>query len=304
MQKKTTDQIIAEFKKVHGAQYNYSHVNYINIDTKVTIECHEHGEFKQTPYKHLKKQGCPKCGLLKISERKRKTTKQIISEFREIHGNKYDYSKVKYLKSNSKVEILCATHGIFKQAPTDHLSGQGCPKCGITNRSNSLRKTTAQIISEFQKVHGDRFDYSIVEYINIDSEVTIICNEHGEFRQSPFNHLKGKGCRKCSSKANAKRRSKTTEQIIQEFRDTHRDRYNYSKVNYQGAHKKVIIICHDHGEFSITPSHHLNGVGCAECKGVKKLEQAEVIARFREVWGDLYDYSLVDYYNNRNDVLI
>jgi superfamily II DNA or RNA helicase len=168
----------------------------------------------------------------------------------------------------------------------------------------SQKKTQEDIITEFIKVHGNRYDYSKIEYVSIDTEIIIKCSEHGEFRQSPYYHLKGKGCRKCSSFESAKKRSKTKEQIVKEFTAKHGDRYNYSKVDYQGAHKKVIIICNDHGEFSLTPSHHLRGVGCAKCKGVKKLEQAAVIARFKEVWGNRYDYTLVDYFNNRKEIII
>ena len=60
--KKTLDEVIKLFIKRHNNKYDYSKVEYVNSSTKVCIICPEHGEFWQTPHKHLSGQGCPKCG--------------------------------------------------------------------------------------------------------------------------------------------------------------------------------------------------------------------------------------------------
>ena len=106
---------------------------------------------------------------------------------------RYNYSKVEYKNNTTKVCIICSEHGDFWQKPRLHLKGHGCPKCG-----NSLTKTTKECIEDFKKVHGDKYDYSKVEYVNSKKKVTIICPEHGEFLQRPNAHLRGRGCPKCS----------------------------------------------------------------------------------------------------------
>lgn len=124
-----TDTFINKSRKVHGDKYDYSKVEYINAHTKVGILCPEHGEFWQTPNKHLSGQGCPKCGAKRRSDSSRFTTKDFIEKARQVHKCKYDYSKVEYKDSNSKVCIICPKHGEFWQVANNHLQGQGCPKC-------------------------------------------------------------------------------------------------------------------------------------------------------------------------------
>lgn len=61
----------------------------------------------------------------------------------------------------------------------------------------SKKKTTEQFISEAIKVHGDKYDYSKVEYKGCNTDVLIICPIHGEFSQTPTHHLLGCGCKRC-----------------------------------------------------------------------------------------------------------
>ena len=104
------------------------------------------------------------------------TSEQIIESFRKVHGNTYDYSKVVYIKSNEKIEIICPEHGPFFQTPNHHKSGAGCPKC------NSTKKLTQEeVIAQFKETHGDKYDYSKVRYIRSKDKVEIICKVHGPF---------------------------------------------------------------------------------------------------------------------------
>ena len=190
--KLTFQEFVVNARKIHGDKYDYSKVDYINNRTKVCIICPEHGEFWQTPYKHISGQGCPKC------KGKNKTTKDFIKEAKEIHGNKYDYSKVEYINSDTKVCIICPEHGEFWQTPHSHLSGSSCFKC-----SKNLKLNKHSFIDKARNIHGDRYDYSKVEYVNNKTKVCIICPEHGEFWQAPQNHINQKqGCSKCSEKTN------------------------------------------------------------------------------------------------------
>jgi hypothetical protein len=191
--KKTKEEFIKEATEKHKGKYDYSKVEYVNARTKVCIICPEHGEFEQLPNNHIKGYGCPTCGVENRSEKRTLTKEDFIKKAREVHGNKYDYSKVEYVNCMTKVCIICPEHGEFKQVPSQHLSGKGCSKC-----SGCYVPTTEEWIVSARKVHGDKYDYSKVEYVNALTKVCIICPEHGEFWQTPNNHTNGKGCPKCN----------------------------------------------------------------------------------------------------------
>lgn len=115
-----------------------------------------------------------------------------------IHFNKYDYSNVEYVNSHTKITISCKIHGEFIQRPNSHLNGSGCRKCGIDSNISKNTKTNDEFIQNAIDVHGDKYDYSKVEYINSNSKITINCKTHGEFKQKPSSHLSGHGCSRCS----------------------------------------------------------------------------------------------------------
>lgn len=123
---------------------------------------------------------------------KKLTAEEFIEKAKQIHGHKYDYSKVEYLGCNVDICIICPIHGEFWQKPYKHLSGQGCKKCVSENQS--LKRN---FIEKARRIHGDKYDYSKVEYINAHTKIRIICPIHGEFLQTPDNHLRGKRCPKC-----------------------------------------------------------------------------------------------------------
>ena len=124
-------------------------------------------------------------------------TETFILKAKLVHNGKYDYSKVEYVNSKTKVCIICPEHGEFWQTPKSHLRGQGCRLCYNQRTKERLHKTTEQFISESKLIHGDKYNYSKVEYKGCLEKVCIICPEHGEFWQTPLNHLQGHGCTKC-----------------------------------------------------------------------------------------------------------
>ena len=202
--------------------------------------------------------------------RKKKTTEEFIEQARKTHGDRYDYSKTNYTGAFDKVKIICPIHGEFEQIATNHLNGDNCPKCS----GKYALKTTKQFIEEAKKVHGDRYDYSKTIYNGVFEEVTIICPEHGEFRQKPREHLSGCGCQLCGNKKTwDKRGRKTTKQFIEEARKIHGEKYDYSKAYYKNAREKIEIICHkkyrnglEHGSFFQKAGSHLSGNGCPHCR--------------------------------------
>ena len=297
--KLNASEFINRAREVHGDKYDYSKVNYVNSKTKVCIICPEHGEFWQRPSRHLIGDGCPKCGgsgKLNASE--------FINRAREVHGDKYDYSKVDYMGTHTKVCIICPEHGEFWQTPSHHLKGIGCPKCGIESVRKSNISSAEEFINKAHEVHGNKYDYSKVNYVNSQTKVCIICPEHGEFWQTPNMHLMGRGCAKCANELRQKNLSSNTEEFISKAREVHGDKYDYSKIKYVNSDTKVCIICPEHGEFWQIPFAHLNGQGCPKCAGVGKLNTNEFIKKAREVHGDKYDYSKVNYMGTHTKVCI
>lgn len=186
--RKTTSQFIIESRDVHGYRYNYDLVDYRANNVKVAIICDKHGTFYIRPSDHLRGQGCNICGGTK-----RKSTTEFIDDAKLVHGDFYNYSNVNYRNNRTKVSIECPKHGLFNQKPDDHLRGNGCPKC-----ANNVRLTVDIFVDRANFVHENYYDYSSVEYFNNSTKVEIICPKHGSFYQTPGNHLRGKGCRKCS----------------------------------------------------------------------------------------------------------
>lgn len=193
------------------------------------------------------------------------TSKTFIEKSKKIHGDKFDYSKVDYVNNQTKVCIICPIHGEFWQTPGSHLNGRGCNLC-----SKPVHDTES-FITESKKKHGDKYDYSKVEYVNSRTKVCIICPEHGEFWQTPNNHLRGRNCPKCGQIATHKRQALSTDEFIERAKKIHGNKFDYSKVNYENNHTEVCIICPEHGEFWQKPLKHLSGHKCPKC-GESSLE--------------------------------
>jgi very-short-patch-repair endonuclease len=291
----TTEEFIEKAKEKHGDTYDYSKVEYMNANTKVRIICREHGEFLQTPSHHIGRgDGCIKCGITYSP-----TTEEFIANAKEKHGDTYDYSKVEYINANTNIIIICRQHGEFLQTPHGHLRPSGCNNCGIENACNIRRKDIEQFIEEANQIHNNKYDYSRVDYINSITKVRIICREHGEFLQTPPSHLNGSGCSKCAGKY-----VYNNDEFIERAKEKHRDRYDYSKVDYKYAKERVIIICKNHGEFEQESYSHLNGSGCPKCANKYSPTNNEYIEKAREKHCDTYDYSRVDYKCCKERVII
>ena len=260
--KKTITEFLEQAKSIHGEKYDYSKVEYATNKTKVCIICPTHGEFWQIPSAHLRGEGCPECGKEDSHKVLKLSLREFIKKARKIHGDKYDYSKVEYKGNKIKVCIICPKHGEFWQTPNSHLLGHGCPYCS----RRSIKYTTEEFIERAKKIHGNKYDYSKVEYVNNETKICIICSKHGEFWMRPNSHISQKqGCPICRNEGIAKKKSKTTEEFINDLKKVHGDKYNYSKVKYIGCYEKVCIICPKHGEFWMSPTNLLNGHGCPNC---------------------------------------
>ncbi len=234
-----TEQFIERAIKIHGNKYDYSKVDYKKALEKIIIICKIHGEFNQQPNDHLQNHGCMKC-----SGKYKPNTIEFIEKAIKVHGNKYDYSKVIYTKISDEIIIICKIHGEFVQVANNHINlKNGCSKC-----AGRYIPTTNEFIEKAIKVHGNKYNYNKVHYIDSKTKIIIICPNHGEFIQIPNSHLQGNTCSKCygNIKSNIK-------EFIDKAIIIHNNKYNYLKSIYTGCDNKLLIICPLHGEFFKTP---------------------------------------------------
>ena len=192
---------------------------------------------------------------------KRLTLNTFIEKAKKVHQNKYDYSLVEYVNNYTKVKIICPEHGVFEQTPNNHINKKN--KCFLCNHTIGYNRNT--FINHAKIIHHNKYNYSLTNYINAKTKVKIICPEHGVFEQTPSSHLTQKtGCSRCSKKYKY-----TNKEFIENCNFTHQNKYNYSLVKYVNNYTKVKIICPEHGVFEQTPSNHLSGKGCINCKESK-----------------------------------
>ena len=262
MRKLTTKEFIGKAKLIHDNKYNYSLVDYKNNKIKIKIICNTHGLFLQRPSQHLSGSNCPKCmKILQVntfkqnSKNKTKSTKTFIQTACNNHNNKYNYSKVDYKNSYTKVIIICPEHGDFLQRPNNHLAGQRCKLCS----NNQL--TTQSFIQKANKIHNNKYNYSLINYFNTNTSIEIICPIHGKFLQQPRKHLCKSNCPSCQKETTRL----TQNNFIQRSNKIHNNKYDYSLTNYKNCRTKIIIICPKHGKFKQLSATHLNGSGCLKC---------------------------------------
>ena len=203
-----------------------------------------------------------------ISEQAIESFKTLEDRFREIHNDKYDYSKSIYINTKTKIEVSCKKHGtIFWIAPNHHLNGKtGCYSCRKERRQPELE---SEFLRKVKEVHP-HYDYSKVTYTNSINKVTIICPIHGEFLIRPTHLVRGQRCTKCADIAVGEKNILPFKTFLNKAREVHGDRYDYIEESYRGTSKKIDIICKLHGIFTQPASDHLWGHGCPHCANMLK----------------------------------
>lgn len=197
------------------------------------------------------------------------THEEWVSRSIAVHGNgRYDYSNSIYKGKSARVEILCmCCMETFSQLAGNHMRGKGCQKCARASVARSLAKTQDQFVSAATELHNGKYDYNLVKYKNSNTKVEIVCPFHGAFRQKPYHHLSGHGCRQCAGVA---ARSQASAAAAVRFMSaavaTHGDRYLYDNTVYAGSGRKCVVTCRKHGPFAISPENHLRGSGCPKCR--------------------------------------
>ena len=220
---------------------------------------------------------------------KRKTTNEFIAEATAFHKGKYDYAASNYKGCDTKIEIGCPQHGSFWQTPYAHVNQhQGCPSC-----AGIKKLTTEEFIIRANKIHHNKYNYSNVQYFNSFHKVKIICPIHGEFYQTPHEHLRAE-CYNCGQEKRAKSKTINTQTFIERARRIHGNAYNYDDTHYIHNRKKVNIRCLSHGIFQQRPMDHIHQKqGCPTCrtsKGerqiIKILEENNIPYEYEKIFSD------------------
>lgn len=273
----TNEEFIRRAKKVHKDKYDYSLSKYTLSKNKIKITCKEHGVFSQIARNHLNGSGCPKCARKRISL----TTEEFIEKSIKMHGNWYNYSKVNYINHMTKVTITCPEHGDFNQRPNDHLTGYKCAVCANKKKSSDMTLTVESFINKAKKVHGEKYDYSKVNYINNATKIKIICPEHGSFFQTPNNHLHKDGCTQCGRKISLGETKWLTSLNVPNDKEHRQVKLivNGKKIQVDGFDPKTNTVYEYNGDF-----WHGNP---------KKYNRADINTVNKKSYGELYHRTLI-----------
>lgn len=274
-----TELFVERCKLRHGDRYNYNDVVYSGFHEKVKIGCQIHGQFLQTAYLHLHGSGCPACaGIVQ------KTTDEFIAKAREVHGDKFDYSKSKYIARTKKLTIICPVHGEFRQRPSCHLKGNGCYQCCLSKPLD-----TAEYIEKAIQVHGSKYGYANTVYSGSDQKVKITCFKHGDFEQTATSHLAGCDCPKCAAQSGIEKRTMTLDEFVSRANKVHGNKYQYHKSVYVNCNTKVTIVCPKHGDFEQRPLNHIHAL--ASCPKCRESKGETRVRRYLENRGIQYKYN-------------
>lgn len=271
-----TPTFIAKAKKKWGDRFRYDKCGaWKGAEVKFEIYCCKCEEyFFQTPHKHLQGTGCKKCHyeLVGLNQPTRKNCTKFIEDAREVHENKYDYSRVEYSNTKTEVWIGCSIHGWFQQTPTVHLRGSGCNECGNTSSSQKQLMTTEQCLIRFREVHGDKYEYPDFVSKGCDYDMVAVCSIHGPWKTTYRSHAIGNcsGCPQCSIISRTISQTSTVEEFIAKAHllPGYKEKYDYSETKYTKSREKTTIRCtvHDY-RFEQKPNKHLCGEeGCHKCQ--------------------------------------
>lgn len=234
---------------------------------------------------------------------KRKTVEDVKKDFCKKWGDLYDYSLItEYINNKLKLPIICRKHGVFTMSANEHLRGHGCPKCADERTGERCRMTLKQFLVKAHKVHGDDYDYSLINnnnFVNSQTKVPIICSRHGLFYQSASDHLCGRGCYKCGKQSMAHKQALTRDEVVKRFNEIFNNKYDYSLFTDYHSKKDIIsVVCPKHGVWNVSVSNHLyRHSGCPYCK--RSLGEERVAAFL-----DSHGLEYIEQYRINNESLL
>lgn len=253
---------------IHSGKYKIADwgENFKNQREKVECDCSSHGRYKSTIHLLLNSTygGCPKCKSLEEAE-------VFIKKAKILHKDRYIYKKEDYVCSRTPMNIYCTVHKkFFKQRPSAHLQGQGCPDCGTQSQKKIKTLSQEDYISRCKDVYGDSLCFNDTVYKGMHSTVKYGCHYHGVMHTTANNLLNGQGCPECN-KENRQRINQ------QKFIDTMSEsekykHFDFSKSVYINNITKIEVLCKDHNEIFYTTPNKLKDdtrtVGCKTCNSI------------------------------------
>lgn len=261
----TFESFVEKARKIHGDKYEYFENCFTKTASKLKIYCKKCGKvFEQMGTMHLAGNGCSFCN----PPHTKLTHEKFVQKMSETHPNLEILSR--YISTNKPIEVRCKIHD-YKYTTTPHrlVQGSNCQKCYDERRGESLKKTTLQLLSELEKIHGSKYTYPKLEneYVNNKNKVTAVCPIHGEFKISVNKLLIGHGCRKCADIENGLKKRLTLEEVLYRFKKIHNNKYTYPyiKEEYETVNSIITVICPVHGEYKQKVGVHLSGCGCPIC---------------------------------------
>lgn len=282
----TTAEFIRRAKIIYGEKYTYELTEYVSAHIPLLVTCDVHGPVKTRAANFLSGKGCRACGRLVTASKLYKSTEDFIAAAKKKHGNRYDYSRTIYKGATVKAEFICQDHGLFLQTPQNHMQNNGCKKCGTKAIIAARLLTREEFIRRAVLVHGDRYDYSEVEYKGVFVKAKIKCKDHGAFWQTPDRHMAGNGCRRCSVNGPS-----TPELEILEFVKTldpsaegsHRTAIGRQELDVYSPSRNIAIEFNGlyyHSDKFRESTYHLEKLQICRSKGI------DLIQIFEDEWAD------------------
>ena len=301
----TTEEFIKKAVELRGGYFDYSETQFIDWNTNIKVGCRKHGQVEILPKNHLygskNSNGCPKCGIEVAVAKRSVDYDAFIERCIQKYGKKFKYIKQSWNGLDADIEFICPRHGQTSMKAKTHIrnskNNTGCKHCGQELIGKTRKMSSSEFFARCKVVHEDKYDYSNSSYTSTKKNITILCKSegHGEFTQIAGAHIRGSSCPRCSST-----RLRTNIDFIKSCKKIHGDMYDYSKTEYIGSNKKVIITCRLHGDFPQNATSHLNGSGCPECSKTMKIgwDNLEELLEEKDRHNqecDFYLYSLTGY---------
>lgn len=265
-----TETFIRKSTYVHNDRYDYAPTVYSGFEGSVEIICPEHGLFTQKAKDHLSGKGCYRCKGSTTSAVRKCSTSEFIEKAQAVHGATYDYSMVVYKDASTAVDLICRTHGVFSQAPSKHLSGQGCAQCAIDRQTQKQTQTAEELLQRCVEAHNGKYTYEKADFALSRDKIIITCPEHGDFQQAVNLHYQGQGCPKCANERIRVGQRKSGIEFVMSAVEVHGNVYRYRLLDYVNSKTPVEIACGVHGSFYQRPNDHLDGHGCPTCARVTR----------------------------------
>lgn len=294
-----SDMLVPKMIEKWGDRFDFSHVSFEQSRDKFTLICKEHGEF-QTSYRNFMKstKGCPKCAR----PNRHISHDKMVAELYKKYKTGYTFDKNIITKGGLKwVRVTCEKHGEHLKTLNSIRSGYACTKCSREKGGASRRLSESEFLHRSKEKHGEKYDYSLIEYTRGVDQIQIVCPTHGKFMQMPCDHARGVGCPKCGEERRLKQRTLAQDEFIKRVIAMHGKTYDLSESVYKTSGDKVMVICPDHGKFEVIASMFVNeGTGCQKCayeynRLNRRIPDEVWLDRFASVHGDTYEYGEIVY---------